>query len=307
MTDQSETFTLDQVRRELADEPTAEMPPPTVIARPILGAGLVLIHPRGPFQGRRFSVRQNSVVIGRDPDCPVCIPDDTVSRRHARIDLQPDGYHVTDLGSRNGTAVNDAPAGTAPLRDGDRVRVGWCVFRFVVAGSPEAEYHEELYRNAARDPLTGVPNRRTLEDYLAREVALADRAGRPLSLLLLDIDDFKEINDRFGHPAGDETLRRAAGVMQEAIRWNDLLARYGGDEFAIVLPDTPVDLAFLCGDRIRMAVAGHRFECDDRRFPVTVSVGVGRWGPGVTAADLIARADGRLYDAKRAGRNRVRM
>src|SRR5204862_6793913 len=121
-------------------------------------------------------------------------------------------YHVTDLGSTNGTFVNNVPRADSPLADGDYLRIGNCIYRFLASGNLEAEYHEEIYRLTVLDGLTGVPNRRFFEEFVERQVVRAVRHKRPLALALMDIDHFKQVNDRMGHLAGDLTLRQVAAV-----------------------------------------------------------------------------------------------
>lgn len=287
---------------------TAITPVPQARHAPDGKAYLVHIHPRGPTYGARYVIGPTPVVIGRDDGCGVADPDASVSRRHAVIQPEPDGrFTVTDIGSRNGTYVNHARVDSATLTDGDYLRVGNSIYRFLAGGNIEADYHEELRRLAVTDPLTGLHNRRAMTEFLEREADRARRRKRPLSVILFDIDHFKAINDRIGHMGGDFTLRTLAGVVRVLVRRDELLARYGGEEFAVVLPETTTDQARKCGERIRAGVAEYRFEYEGREYAVTVSVGIGAVasGEGFTVADLLDRADKRLYEAKRTGRNRV--
>ena len=169
-------------------------------------ACLVQIYPTGPGMGLRHRFNSRPVILGRGDDCEIFVQDHSVSRRHARVEPVGDGYVATDLGSTNGTFVNDRPAIGTPLSDGDSLRVGNCLFRYLAGGNVEAEYHEELYRLAIIDALTGLHNNRYLLEYLEREAIRSARHDRPLALILLDIDHFKAINDTHGHLAGDLAL-----------------------------------------------------------------------------------------------------
>jgi diguanylate cyclase (GGDEF)-like protein len=271
-------------------------------------ACLVHIYPSGPSMGRRYPLPANqAVLIGRGSDCAIFIEDHSVSRRHARIDPTPDGYLAQDLDSTNGTFVNDQPITRKPLADGDYLRVGNCIYRFLAGGNIEVEYHEEIYRLAIIDALTDVPNKRYLLEFLARELSRSTRHNRPLSLLLLDIDRFKQINDERGHLCGDHVLRELAGRLKAVIRTEELLARFGGEEFAVVLPEATAESALLVGERLRRLVQEQGFRFDGQTVQVTVSVGVASTAGGedISPAQMIERADEKLYDAKRSGRNRV--
>ncbi len=272
------------------------------------GACLVHIYPPGPSIGSRHDLGEARLTFGREDDCDVTVDDFSVSRRHARIDPAPGGgYLVTDLGSTNGTYVNDVPADRSPLRDGDYLRVGNCLFRFLDAGNLEAVYHEELYRLAIIDALTDLPNKRHLLDSMERELARSARRKRPLGLILLDVDHFKAINDTLGHLAGDRTLQELASRLRGLVRRDELLARYGGEEFAAVLPDATLDEAIRAAERFRMAIEEPPFLLEGKPRRVTISLGVA-WTPGgeaIEPAELIRQADERLYRAKREGRNRV--
>lgn len=164
-----------------------------------------------------------------------------------------------------------------------------------------------LARLASYDQLTGAFNRRGLERILKTEVERSLRYRQPLAALMLDIDRFKPVNDRYGHPVGDRVLRRLAGIISSTLRSSDLFCRYGGEEFLIVLPHTGLERALEAGERICRRVAGEPFRDQGLEIPLTVSLGAAVLDP--TAKDpgkeLIAAADRALYRAKREGRNRV--
>jgi hypothetical protein len=193
----SGTVTFEDLNRTAVSNQTDRAP------SPVADASLVYIYPKAPQIGRRYPVSLHPVTIGRAVDCAVSVADSSVSRYHARIELGPDGRHaVTDLGSTNGTFVNDVRAAAAPLGDGDYLRVGNCIYKYLAGGNVEAEYHEEIYRLTVMDPLTGIHNRRYLMEVLKREVARSVRHRRPLALALIDVDHFKRVNDQLGHVAG---------------------------------------------------------------------------------------------------------
>jgi diguanylate cyclase (GGDEF)-like protein len=276
-------------------------------AAPARTACLVQIYPTGPGMGRRYSLAEAPVLIGRGSDCDIHIDNHAVSRRHARIECAGAGHCAVDLESTNGTFVNNVAAARRPLEDGDYLRVGTHIYRYLAGGNVEAEYHEEIYRLTIFDALTGIPNKRCLLECLDRELARARRHGRPLALLLFDIDRFKAINDGHGHLCGDYVLSELAACVRPAVRTDELFARYGGEEFAVVLPECSAKAAAAAAERVRALVEGHAFRFQDKPLQVTVSVGVAVVTGDVeaAAADLIGRADAKLYEAKNSGRNRV--
>lgn len=270
-------------------------------------ACLVHIYPTGPGMGTRYTLGDAPLIIGRDADTDLKIDDPSVSRRHVRIQPGLDGHYAVDLQSTNGTFVNDRPATMYKLKDGDYLRVGNWIFRYLTGGNVEAEYHEEIYRLTIIDGLTGVHNKRYFLEFLDRELARSARHNRPLSVTMLDIDHFKQINDQMGHLAGDYALRELTTCLKDAVRKEELLARYGGEEFALVLPETPLDGAVLMAERLREIVAAHPFRFEDKAFSITISMGVicTEGDANLTPNEMIGLADEKLYQAKNLGRNRV--
>jgi diguanylate cyclase (GGDEF)-like protein len=164
---------------------------------------------------------------------------------------------------------------------------------------------EEIRNLADTDDLTGIGNKRALRRHLAQEVERARVYNLPLSLLMFDVDDFKDINDRYGHIAGDVVLSELCGAVRETVRPPDLFARFGGDEFAVILPHTDLDGARAVADRVLDRVRTVTvLSDDDETIRCTVSLGVAAFQPGESPAELLRRADERLYEAKRGGKNR---
>lgn len=272
-------------------------------------ACLVHIYPCGPNMGRRYPLTAEHILtLGRGEDAEIRITDHSVSRRHAVIEPAREGFYVADQQSTNGTFVNDKQL-DAPwlLQDGDYLRVGNCLYRFLAGGNIEAEYHEEIYRLTILDGLTQLHNGRYLTEFLEREVLRSQRHNRPLSVLALDVDKFKALNDTHGHLCGDFVLRELAGVIRGTVRQEDLAARCGGEEFVVVLVETTADDALAAAERVRTAVAAHQFRFEAQQVRLTVSIGVASTlgDATVTATDLRQIADDRLYRAKHEGRNRV--
>ena len=285
-------------------------------SRPRRGAGrsrggsccLVMIY--GPRLGHRIALGKGEHVVGRGLESDVLVSLEDVSRRHCTIRVKTSGVFLRDLGSKNGTFLNDdelPPNEDFALRSGDLVHVGGAIFKFLEGGNVEALYHEEIYRTAIVDGLTQIHNQRYFVEFLERELARCARHAHPLALLIFDVDDFKVINDQRGHVAGDHVLRDIAAAVRPSVRREACFARYGGDEFALVLPDTPLEDALLYAEKVRGLVEACRFEFDGEPLEVTVSVGVATMKPGVDdPGTFIRAADDRLYEAKHSGRNCVR-
>ncbi|MEW5743322.1 MAG: GGDEF domain-containing protein [Myxococcota bacterium] len=267
-------------------------------------AALVVIH--GEDLGKKYDL-DDELVIGRSSKCDVQVDQDSVSRNHARVHVESSKIAVKDLGSTNGTFVNDEQiTGDHPLRNGDLIKIGRTIFKFIASNNIEAAYHDEIYRLTTVDGLTQVSNRRYFEDTLDRELSRCRRYQRSLSLVLVDVDHFKRINDTWGHLAGDAVLKEVATTIRRRIRREDVIARYGGEEFALLLPEIDLKGAVAMAEKVRKLVEKHTFQFDGEDIPVTISAGVSALAKkNETGAALVKRADAKLYEAKDRGRNRV--
>ena len=265
----------------------------------------------GDGLGRRIELSDGDWTVGRGDDCEIVLVLDAVSRDHCAVRVAGGRVTVRDLESTNGTFVCDQrllPNEAVELTCGDHVQVGSAIFKFLQGGNVEALYHDEIYRSSVIDALTHLYNRRYLFDHLRRELARAHRHGRSLSLVLLDIDRFKSINDEHGHLAGDSVLRDLGELIRSNVRREDCCARYGGEEFAIAAAENDIHSTFLMAEKLRGVVEAREFVFEGTVIPVTISLGVATLTPDMAeVADLIGAADARLYEAKRSGRNCVAM
>jgi two-component system, cell cycle response regulator len=264
---------------------------------------------QGADVGAILALSRDVSVLGRDPDIDVTVEDDSVSRKHARITLREGHYEIEDLGSTNGTYVaGGLVSGRVRLLDGVRVQLGHTIFRFGLQDEVEQAASKRIYEMSVRDGLTGIYNRRYFDDRLASEFAFAARHKTPLCVILCDIDHFKRINDTYGHHAGDAVLKRVAIELQAGVRTEDLVARFGGEEFVMLTRGIDVEGGRTFAERIRAVVQRAVITWEGTRIPVTMSLGVSHTqaGPMVTKPELfLGGADMALYAAKRGGRNRV--
>ena len=267
-------------------------------------ACVVVIHGEG--LGKRADIEDKPVVVGRSQEADLHIPHKSVSRQHCQIWRDGDAYRIRDLGATNRTRVNEQPVTETLLADGDHVTLGESILKFISHSSVEARYHEEVYQLATHDALTELCNRRHFIELVEKEIARAQRHGRPLVMCIIDVDLFKPVNDQYGHAAGDGVLRQMAAVVRRFVRGEDIAARIGGEEFAVLLPESDLDAALAFADRLRLAVAEETFVLGGEPRRITISIGVAGLGPGrEDRSQLMQAADGQLYRAKEEGRNRV--
>ena len=267
-------------------------------------ACIVVIY--GPELGRRVRLGAAPFEIGRSSTTDLFIDQESISRHHARISFDGSAYWVKDLESTNGTYVNDDLIREHRLGDGDQVRVGRSILKFMTGENVEVHYHEEIYRLMTVDGLTQIFNRRYFNEALEREVNRSKRYNRVLSLVAFDIDHFKVINDTFGHLVGDTVLRQVSSAVKPRLRREDIFARTGGEEFAVLLPEIALDGALTTAEKVRAIVESASLKQDQKLVRCTVSLGVATLHrDDASAQDLYKRADERLYQAKQRGRNRV--
>lgn len=269
---------------------------------------LVIIHRRGGLPlTKRIDLARSVMRIGRDTSNDIVLEDTEVSRRHARLEARGASWVLMDVGSTNGTFLNDRELdGYVRLRRGDRLKIGSHIFKFLTGDDVESAYHDEIYKLSITDNLTGIANQRALHEELRRELSRARRHALPTSFLMLDIDRFKEVNDHYGHLAGDAVLARVAASVRAATRDGDTVARYGGEEIAVLMPQTELAEAQGVAERIRVSIEGLVTEYRGLSIGVTVSIGGAALAPEDSSPeDLVKRSDDKLYEAKSAGRNRV--
>jgi diguanylate cyclase (GGDEF)-like protein len=266
----------------------------------------------GGIPGTMVRLSEDGTTLGRSAENTFQISDITVSREHAFVSIDESGsVRVRDQGSTNGTLINGNRIHShrpVELADGDRIQLGTSVVLKLVRLDPNDEqFQREMFERTVRDGLTGLYNRA----YLLNQIGvLAERStikGIGMAVLMLDIDHFKQVNDRFGHVAGDLVLKQVAAVIREATRPEDLVARFGGEEFVVVLPFSVPHLATERAERIRSNLAQRSVFADGRDIRVTASIGLAYAPPGRSRNEtaLIVTADEALYRAKAEGRNRV--
>jgi two-component system cell cycle response regulator len=265
----------------------------------------------GPQPGRLVPLNDGELTVGRSAEeAMVSLDDDSLSRRHARFFRAHRRYFVEDLGSTNGTFVEGVRVtAPTPLEDGMRIQIGaHVVMRFAMRDAAEVEATRRIYESTVKDRLTGVFNRQYLDERLLSEMSYAKRHGTPLSVLFVDADHFKRVNDTHGHATGDEVLRQIAGVLARIIRTEDVVARYGGEEFVVVVRGIGPVGVLAVGERLRVGVEELEITIQGVRLQVTVSIGVATQSAEqdyAGVAELLAVADAALYRAKETGRNRV--
>ncbi len=275
----------------------------------------VLIVLQGDDLGTSIPLEGKTVTVGRGTDCDLRLDDNLASRQHARLMTTAGGqiYCVCDLGSTNGTFVNgQLVEDPHTLVDGDKIRVGRHVFKFAWLDEYESEFQMRIQQMIIRDDLTNLLTQRSffieLERHIARRNAEPDRGC--VSVIMMDLDHFKQVNDTYGHLVGSQTIKQVGELIEASIRESDVAARYGGEEYIAYMPGAPSDVARRIAGRIREAVETHEIlvtrKSSEVRLRVTISIGVSTYPfDSVDPVDLIEKADLALYRAKTEGRNRV--
>ena len=264
----------------------------------------------GPHVGKMFKVDADEATLGRSSKADMHVNDVGISRQHAQLVAYGEDVFIDDMDSANGTYLNgNLVDRRQQLQDGDKITLGsTTILKFTYHDELDENFQKELTNAALRDGLTGAYNKNYLLKHLETELAFALRHKTPLSLVMIDIDHFKPVNDNYGHLAGDAILKRMTEIAVSSLRTEDLFARYGGEEFAIVSRGATVDDAVAIANRVRSNVETTDFIFDGTKIPITISAGVATV-PQVAASEpdeLIEAADAALYDAKDGGRNQVR-
>lgn len=297
------------------DEPTVphedwRPTPPAFVVPEVPGKGnatLTLI--RGFDAGRVFRLARQRTLIGRGVTADIQIDDEAVSRCHCSVTRRDgDHYLIEDLGSTNGTYVRGRSIKRCYLSPGDRVQLGPNVaLRFALLAEDEGTLQENLFESAVRDGLTGVFNRVSLTKLIDEALREARSEGISLSVLMVDLDHFKQVNDDLGHAVGDDVLRAVADVMKHVVRTQDSVARYGGEEFVVLARATHRAEACRLAERLRQAIASVRVPSERGTAMTTASIGVASLAEcrSHCGTELLRLADERMYEAKKLGRNCV--
>jgi len=277
-----------------------------------------LISLKGEHIAFPIPLERAEVTIGRAVEADVRITDYRASRLHARIvteNLAPGETRcrIFDLGSTNGTLVNGTLVREALLSDGDKISIGDQLFRFEMLDDIDREFQQQVHRLLAHDDLTGLLTSKSFFSELRREAVRATAESTPLCVLMMDVDYFKEVNDRYGHLVGSQTLEILGRIIKAALRAGDVAARFGGEEFAAFLLDADYAQALVAAERVRSAVEKEEFPAtridalrSGETLRITISVGVAAFPDDSTdPIELVDLADSALYRAKRSGRNRI--
>ncbi len=262
----------------------------------------------GQLSGKLCYLENKETIIGRAEECDISIDDSRISRHHIKISVVGDQAIIEDLGSTNGTFVNGERIKNRVLANGDQVHISSdTIFKFALGSEAEQILLKEMHQMANYDAVTGIYNKHVFEKRLAEEFSFAKRKGIQLSLLMIDIDFFKKVNDTHGHMAGDYILQGVANRIQNALRGEDILARYGGEEFVVIMRGTDIKGAAIIAERVRRLVEAKPFAFEKKRIPVTISIGVATLAAGNMdkPQELLAQSDARMYQSKKNGRNRV--
>ncbi len=269
----------------------------------------------GDALGKELPILQAQVTLGRGEESDVLIMDPSVSRKHIKLSCrkllhkgsdQSLRVVLEDLGSKNGTMVNYKKVNRTVLKPGDKIVLGRVILKFEHKDLADQRFYEEIYKLATEDKLTGLLNKATITRLLVEEISKCNRYRRKLSVVLLDIDNFKQINDTLGHLTGDRVIQTIAGILQQHVRRQDKSGRFGGEEFMLVLPETGIRGADRIAERIRREIADTVAPALSLANPVTCSFGVAAYRfDGSNHEQLVTQADAALYRAKAKGKNRV--
>jgi diguanylate cyclase (GGDEF)-like protein len=257
------------------------------------------------------------VVLGRALEADVRVNDTQVSRRHASVQAVRGKagaqveYFLTDLDSRNGTFLNGQRVTKSRISNGDKITIGETILRFDLLDEIDREYQRQVHRLISHDDLTGLLSSRSFFFELRREAGRAKADDRAFCVLMMDGDNFKSVNDTYGHMTGSKTIEEIGACITSILRSGDAAARFGGDEFAAFLLDADIAQAMVAAERIRKEIEEHKFTVlrpglEKHVHHITVSIGISSFPEDSSdPIELVEMADSALYRAKRSGRNCV--
>lgn len=288
------------------------------------------LHPVIVFlNGERMAVpiplEREVVTLGRALEADVRINDLKTSRLHAQIvtrrsndsdshqQTNETSYHLRDLESKNGTLINGQAVTEAVLQSGDKISIGDQLLRFEMIDEIDREFQMQVYRLIAHDELTGLLSSRSFFFELRRESGKAAEESRPFCVLMMDLDYFKQVNDKYGHVTGSKTLEELSNCLIKTLRAGDVASRFGGEEFALFLLDADLEQGLIAAERIRRTIAEQEFTVTRQlgenlpdKHHVTISIGLANFPKDSRdPIELVEMADAALYRAKQTGRNRV--
>ena len=260
--------------------------------------------------GKHFHFSRSHILIGRDKSCQIFLKDDKISKRHCEIQIvrnpELEQILIKDLDSTNGTYVNGERVSQTVLKSGDKLAIGDTVLRLNYNDEIEEEYYTKLFNFAATDSLTGLYNRRYVINELENQGKIAKRNSRQFCIIILDIDDFKQINDKYTHLAGDEYLKAFSNVITQCLREQDICGRIGGEEFMIILPETSQEGGLKLANRVRERVSKTEVIYQGHSISTTLSAGISQFGlHSFDRKVLFKLADLALQEAKNTGKNRI--
>ena len=266
---------------------------------------LIVLYPQNEFA--QIPLERGTVILGRGQDADIRFEDELVSRRHCALSFDGSSVTVEDLGSTNGTFVDGNFVHKQVLDSDNRLQIGKMVLKVAYKDPSEEAFSREIYEAATTDSLTGLLNRQAFMDRSAGELIYARRNNAFEHVLMIDVDNFKRVNDTWGHQCGDLVLKEVARLLSEEKRDSDLLSRYGGEEFLLLMGGITPEDAKKRAEKLRNSIAQHIFSWMDTVIPVTISIGISsRQGFDIKQInDLIAESDKLLYIAKDCGKNQV--
>ncbi|MDZ4696393.1 MAG: GGDEF domain-containing protein [Deltaproteobacteria bacterium] len=262
----------------------------------------------GTMIGEMYRVGRERTIVGRGQKADIRILDDGISREHCEIVMEHGHPVLRDLQSTNGTLVKGGRVETHRLQDGDKILVGSnTILKFTYHDHVDVTFARQMYESALRDDLTKAFNKKYFMDRLESEFSYSQRHHIPLTLVGIDIDHFKQVNDTYGHPFGDAVLTEVAARIFDSVRVEDVFARTGGEEFSVICRGTDGKQGLVAAERIRNAVNATEIKVADRAISVSVSVGLASVpGHGIKhALAFMTAVDEALYSSKNAGRNRT--